>query len=70
MLTLSKQKNGLAAGVTTGSLLLYHTGLLKGRTLFSTAFRKSDGMILAAYGPSDILVMLLADAHVVDAVHP
>ncbi len=51
----------LAAGVITHSLLLYHPGILEGRAVTATAYRDADGMVLAAYGPSDLQVVCRTD---------
>ncbi|DBA69247.1 TPA: hypothetical protein ACH3X2_012991 [Trebouxia sp. C0005] len=41
-------------GVITQSLFLYTPGILEGRAVTATAYRDADGMILAAYGPSNL----------------
>ena len=51
----------LAAGVITQSLFLYHPGILEGRAVTATAYRDADGMVLAAYGPSDLQVVCITD---------
>jgi len=51
----------LAAGVITQSLFLYHPGILEGRAVTATAYRDADGMVLAAYGPSDLQVGCISD---------
>ncbi|DBA89068.1 TPA: hypothetical protein ACH3X1_016247 [Trebouxia sp. C0004] len=47
-------------GVITQSLILYHPGILEGRAVTATAYRDADGMVLAAYGPSDLQENALA----------
>ena len=49
----------LYVGVMAGSLMLHDADLLQGRAVTSIACRDTDGLILAAYGPSRLQVFML-----------